>query len=682
MKSKLITSIVAIFFFLQLNATTFTVTNTNNSGAGSLRDAIQQAAITNGPHTINFNIPTTDPNYNSATGVWVITPQTTFSFILKNYVTIDGTSQTANQGDTNPFGPEIVLDGNNNTINYCFSVYNASNVVIKGFNIRRFMYGIQITGTTADYGTITGNYIGTNETATDTAGNYIGIEIIAGADYTTIGGTTAAERNIVSGNQHIGIRLLDVNYSEVKGNYVGVNRTGNAAVKNYDGVSLEGAVKFSTIGGTTSAERNIISGNEAYGLPVFGAGAEGNIITGNFIGTDVTGTIAIPNTYGVLFDDGSYENILGGNTAAERNIISGNSGYGVFIYNMGTHANEVRGNYIGTDVTGEQAIPNAIGIVVDGAAFDHIIDNNIISANLQQGIYINITGCDGTIITKNKIGLTAAGNALGNGSDGIRISQGPKYSVIGGSVSDANTIANNGGAGVYIMFANDDYHLISHNSFFNNTGLAVDLFPPGVNSNDAGDSDNGPNQEMNYPEIDSVRFSAGQTSVYGHLDTPNPQNCEVQIYKSSNDASGHGEGIQYLSSAIPNSSGIWSDTIAGLTVSDFITTLAIDANYNTSEFSIYGNSITFAAIYESYKKNNSSIYPNPGNDFIHLKLNSESVVMYVNIYNSVGDLIFTNNFFHSNSISINTTELPNGIYSVQIVTENNHTENIKWIKSN
>ena len=82
------------------------------------------------------------------------------------------------------------------------------------------------------------------------------------------------------------------------------------------------------------------------------------------------------------------------------------------------------------------------------------------------------------------------------------------------------------------------------------------------------------------------------------------------------------------------------------------------------------------------KKNNSSIYPNPGNDFIHLKLNSESVVMYVNIYNSVGDLIFTNNFFHSNSISINTTELPNGIYSVQIVTENNHTENIKWIKSN
>jgi hypothetical protein len=678
--SKLIITIFAVFCVSQLNATTFTVTNTNNSGAGSLRDAIQQAAITNGPHTINFNIPTTDPNYNSSTGVWVITPQSTFTFILKNYVTIDGTSQTANQGDTNPYGPEIVLDGNNNTINYCFSVYNASNVVIKGFNIRRFMYGIQITGTTADYGTITGNYIGTNETATDTAGNYIGIEIIAGADYTTIGGTMVTERNIVSGNQHIGIRLLDVNYCVVKGNYVGVNRTGTAAVKNYDGVSLEGAVKFSTIGGTTSAERNIISGNEAYGLPVFGAGAEGNNIKGNYIGTDVTGTFAIPNTYGVLFDDGSYENILGGNTAAERNIISGNSGYGVFIYNMGTHANEVRGNYIGTDVTGEQAIPNAIGIVIDGAAFDHIIDNNIISSNLQQGIYINITGCDGTVITKNKIGLTASGNALGNGSDGIRISQGPKYSVIGGSVSDANTIANNGGAGVYIMFANDDYHLISYNSFYNNSGLAVDLFPPGVNTNDAGDGDNGPNQELNYPEIDSVRFSAGQTRVYGYLDTPNPQNCEVQIYKSSNDASGHGEGMQYLSSAIPNSSGIWSDTISGLSVSDFITTLAIDANYNTSEFSIYGNSTTFAGIAESYRKSNSYVFPNPGNDFLTIKINRDSFPLSVNMFNSEGKLVKTKELLNLENILMETNDLPEGLYTLQIIY-NNNIEYLKWIKT-
>jgi Secretion system C-terminal sorting domain len=655
-----------IIITVETNATSFTVTNTNDSGSGSLRYALQMAAFTTGPHSIAFNIPTSDANYNSTTGIWLISPLSTYDYILKDNVTIDGTTQTTNQGNTNLNGPEIVLDGNNNTINYCFSVINASGTVIKGFNIRDFIYGIQVYGTSATNSVITGNYIGTNETATDTAGNYIGIEITAGANYATIGGNSIAERNIVSGNEHIGIRLLDVRFCTVTANYVGVDYTGASALGNYDGVSLEGAVKFCTIGGTTANERNIISGNVAYGLPVFGAGAEGNIIIGNYIGTDVSGTYAIPNTYGVLFDDGSYDNILGGSASGERNILSGNSAYGVFIYNMGTNSNIVKGNYIGTGVNGTTAIANAIGIVIDGAAYKHSIDSNIISGNLQQGIYINITGCDSTSIIKNKIGVDVNGNALGNGSDGIRISQGPKHSLIGGDPVDANIIANNGGCGIYIMFPNDDNHLISCNSIYNNTGLGIDLFPLGVNQNDAGDGDVGANEEMNYPEIDTVIFLSGssETIILGTLDTQNPETTSVQIYRAIPDNSGNGEGIEYLSTVIPNTSGNWADTLTGLISTDFLTTIAIDENNNTSEFSIARSTNAFASISDK-TEGKIHIYPNPSTGYFTIVGEGiESVEVLDITGKTICKIIVEDNY-----LNMDVSAFSKGIYLINIVTK-------------
>ena len=660
--------LISLSLCLASNATVITVTNTNNSGSGSLRIALQTAAYTAGPHTIEFNIPMSDPNYNSTSGVWVISPATTFDYIIKDNVTIDGTTQTANQGDTNPFGPEIVIDGNNNTINYCFSIINSKATVIKGFNIRGFMYGIQIFGPSSINSVITGNYIGTNETATDTIGNYIGIEIISGADYTTIGGNTLAKRNIVSGNQHIGIRLLDVKHCTVKGNYIGVDRTGTIALANYDGVSLEGATKTCTIGGTTAAERNIISGNVAYGLPIFGAGAEGNLIIGNYIGTDITGTVAIPNTYGVLFDDGSFNNILGGSTSAERNILSGNSGYGVFIYNMGTNSNVVRGNYIGTDKNGTAAIPNAVGIVIDGAAYKHIIDSNIISGNLQQGIYINITGCDSTSIIKNKIGVDIYGDPLGNGSDGIRISQGPKYSLIGGSPAEGNIIAHNGGNGVFIMSPNDKFHLISCNSIYKNAGLGIDLFPLGVNPNDPGDSDSGPNEKMNFPEIDTVIFinASSKTIISGTIDTQNLTTVSIQIYRAIPDLSGHGQGIEYLSTVSPDNSGNWSDTLTGLVVADFLTTLAIDQNNNTSEFSIARSMHAFAKVSTNNKIGNEIfIYPNPTHGEFVVNGNGIKNIEMLNVNGEIIKRVLPN----SNQTIVDISDQSKAIYFIRISTK-------------
>ncbi|PLX06667.1 MAG: hypothetical protein C0596_15225 [Marinilabiliales bacterium] len=660
--------IISLAICIPIFATDFVVTNTNDSGTGSLRYALQMAAFTNGPHSINFNIPTTDTNYDSETGVWTITPATTFDYIIKNDIIIDGTTQTTNQGNTNPNGPEIYLNGNSQAVNFCFSIINASEIEIKGFIISGFIYGIQMTGNSCINNSITGCYIGTNHNATQADGNYIGVEIITGADYNYVGGTNLDDRNIISGNEHIGIRLLDVEYCNVYNNYVGVDRTGTSAIPNYDGISLEGAAKYNNIGGAEENQGNLVSGNVAYGIPIFGAGAEGNIVAGNLIGTDISGTLAIPNTYGLLFDDGSYNNILGGDTEAERNILSGNSAYGVFIYNMGTNSNIVRGNLIGTDIEGTSAIPNAIGIVVDGAAFKHIIDNNIISGNLQQGIYINITGCDSTKIINNKIGVDKNNNPLGNASDCIRISQGPKYTLIGGSEETANTIAYNGGNGVYIMFDNDDNHLISHNAIYENEGLGIDLFPPGVNVNDDGDIDEGANQGMNFPEITELTYSwgLGQTNITGHLDTPDPELCEIQIFAAEPHESGHGQATEYITSVNPDASGNWFVTlpVEASSPEGFITTLAIDKDNNTSEFSITQSSTTVAEISNIKTDNSFRIYPNPASDILYVEANKNFVV---EIYNSSSQLLIKQTKGILQSIDI--SKLSEGIYFVKITND-------------
>ncbi len=631
MKQYLIISTLILSICLNINANTFTVTNTNDSGSGSLREAVDFAIFIAGTHTIEFNIPTTDPGYNATTGVWTIHPLTTYNYITSGNITIDGSTQTTNQGDTNPLGPEIELEGNDNAIDYAFSVINAPNIHIKNLCVIDFTIGIQFFGTSSTNCSVKGCYVGIDATSVDTLGNYIGIELVGGATGAIIGGTSSNDRNIVSGNEHIGIRIADASYNYVIGNYVGLDRTGMFAMGNYDGVSIEGAAVHNIVGGINPGERNVIAGNYAYGVPVFGSGCDYNEIIGNYIGVNVNGDVAVPNTYAILFDDGAAFNIVGGDTPEHRNILSGNSGYGVFIYNMGTRYNLVKGNYIGTDYTGTNAVPNANGIVVDGAPYSNIIDSNLISGNLQQGIIIHITNSDSTLITRNKIGTDITGTLpLGNGIDGVRIATGPQHTIIGGSPANANIIAFNTGNGVTIMNDNDDFNLISCNSIFSNGGLGIDLYLPGVNSNDSGDGDTGPNQEMNYPEIDSVVYQAGETIIYGTLDTQNPETCKIEIFIAQKDPGGFGEGKTYLSATIPNISGFWIDTITGIPEGLFLTTTAIDENNNTSEFSICASS--FYPVYcNQISENKIKIYPNPSNGQFTIEGKNISCIEVVDI---------------------------------------------------
>lgn len=633
--------IFTLFFgIFNLQSSNFVVTKTADSGTGTLRDAISNANISPGSHTITFNIPISDSGYDGVKGVWVIHPLSTMPYITNSNIIIDGTTQTNN----NPNGPDIVLDGNK-TIDFGFFLYNASNITITGFTIHRFIYGIQITGTASQNNIIKGNYIGVSYNAMDTMGNSIGIEILGGPHHNTIGGSTTADRNIVSGNNHIGIRVAQGNYNIIKGNYVGLNRTGNAALRNYDGISIEGASQYNYIGGTTIGERNYVSGNVAYGIPIFGAGCNFNVISGNYIGTDITGEIGIPNTYGVLFDDGASYNVLGGSSVNNRNIISGNSGYGVFIYNMGTQKDTVKNNYIGTNPSGTIAVPNGNGIVVDGPTYLHTIDNNVISGNRQQGIAIHITGSDSNIVIRNKIGTDYTGTLpIPNLFDGIRIGEGPRYNIIGMAPDKGNIIAFNGGNGITILNDNDWYNCISANAIFGNQGLGIDLFPGGVTLNDAGDADTGPNQLMNFPVITSLIFTAATNSIIlnGNIDHVLPLiGIKIEVFKSDHNSSGYGQGKEYLGFTYTDNLGNWTFNSAGIDAMDVITTTATDVTGNTSEFSMNRSVTNYGIDNLSEKDNNIDIYPNPTKQNINITyiLKSNSKISF-SIYTTTGIEIY------------------------------------------
>jgi parallel beta-helix repeat protein len=656
-----------ILFCLLINiasATNYIVTNTNDAGTGSLREQITYANAFPGTHSISFNIPTSDINYNAFQGVWTIHILSTLPYITKANLNIDGATQTTNQGNTNVDGPEIVIDGNN-IIDYGFFIYNVAGVTINSFVISNFLYGIEVTGSNAQNIVIKGNYVGVNYNATDSASNYIGIEIIGNPHNNTVGGSTAAERNIVSGNAHIGIRVVNSNYNTITGNYVGTNRTATASLGNYDGISIEGTAKFNIIGGITLGERNIVSGNVAYGIPVFGAGCDKNKILGNYIGTDITGSYAIPNTYGILFDDGAKYNIIGGRLNGAGNLISGNSGYGIFLYNNMTNSDTTIGNIIGANANGTFAIPNANGIVIDGIPKYQYIDSNLISGNLQHGIVIHATGTDYNTIIRNKIGTTLSGTtALPNGIDGIRISEGPQHNIIGGDQGKGNIIAFNGGVGVSVMTTSDDYNKISANSIFGNAGLGIELYPIGPNVNDAGDADSGPNQEMNYPMINFAEYNPYNiiTTVNGNISTIASNFVKIEFFISDNDASNYGEGKTYLGYTIPDVAGNFTASLYGITSTDKITATAIDSSGNSSEFSANYQVSLFAGINNLSDNPEIKIFPNPAKNLITISGIENSEIRILNIQ---GQLLKTIPL--SKSIeNIDLSKFVNGIYIVQI----------------
>ena len=480
------------------------VTNTKDSGTGSLRTAIyyafdlspssSPAPVSPTPTTITFQIPNTDPNFSG--GVFTIKPSSLLTS-PGDGTTIDATTQTGFTGNTNANGPDVVaLDGSTQA-QYEFSsgfnpaiILRQANCAIKGFIIHSYdAQGIQITNGSVDGSISSGNlvsgcYIGTDAAGSTGIGNGSGspaIEIFGGANHNTIGGTTAAARNVISGSTGDGVSIHDsgTNNNLIEGNYIGVNAAGSGALSNaFAGVWIHGGVQNNTIGGTTANARNVISGNKERGVLIVDSGTNGNLVQGNYIGLNAAGTSAIGNGFtnpgsdvfspGVDIFNGAQNNVIGGTVAGAGNVISGNAAGGITVSQANTNGNIIQGNFIGTNLAGTSAIGNGsadpannfiyAGVTIFGGAQSTTIGGtapgagNLISGNAAQGLFLGGSGTTLNTAQGNRIGLDAAGTGgIANGSSGVGIFSGASGNEIGGGTEGArNIISGNSSDGVTI----------------------------------------------------------------------------------------------------------------------------------------------------------------------------------------------------------------------------------------
>lgn len=237
-----------------------------------------------------------------------------------------------------------------------------------------------------------------------------------------IGGAKEAEGNILSSNQNVGIQI-DGSANVVQGNYIGTDPTGTEARPNgMEGIWISTNATDNLIGGSSPGESNVISGNELFGVGISGAGATGNVVKGNLIGVDASGEKALPNLYGIVLSIGTRGNTIGGTSPGEANVISGNQSGGGLVRGPGTSNNLIVGNYIGTDATGQKDLGNGTGIwLLDGA-----VGNVIGGPEAGEGNVIAHSGIDGVLVEGTTTeGNTIRGNSIhSNGRGAIFLQEG------------------------------------------------------------------------------------------------------------------------------------------------------------------------------------------------------------------------------------------------------------------
>ncbi len=530
--------IVTLLLGCQLTAraaTTFVVTNTNDNGPGSLRQAILDANANPGSDLINFNI---------GSGLKTITLASALPAI-SDPVVIDGTTQPGFSGT-----PLIEINGTSTGFNVVLPI-SAGNTTIRSLILNHFQNGgILISDAGGNH--IEGCYIGTDATgSTGTNSRGGGIAIISSSN-NVIGGTTANARNVIGSlDGGISISGFGGNGNQILGNYIGLNAAGNAALPVFQGIFV--GTSNNIVGGTTAGARNVLGAGDHGGIVIQPGGffaTSGNVIQGNYVGTDATGNVALGYiSHGIVIFNSSNNNLIGGAAPGAGNVISGN-GFGFRIEGFSAGAdgpptgNIVQGNLIGVGADGSTPVPNR----VQGVRLSHALNTTVGGAAPSAGNVIAFNG------PTEEIGV-----------NGIEL------------IGDADTTNNS----------------IRGNSIYSNGRLGIDLNPSGVTPNDAGDVDAGPNNRQNFPLITSVVSTAGQTTIAGTLNSTPNTTFILDFYANAVcDSSANGEGAKpFALNPAPvttdaNGNGSFNVIVpASLPTGRVLTATATDPSGNTSEFS-------------------------------------------------------------------------------------------------
>jgi CSLREA domain-containing protein len=535
----------------------------------SLRQAITATNQAAGADTINFNLPVFKPLFCGILCVPVFTtnPIQLSSLLpsISGQVTIDGTSQPRYAGN-----PMVEVRGTG-TGNGLHLTANANNSVIRAIAVTSFETGIKLVSSS---NLVAGSRIGVDMNGA-ARGNVRGI--LVEGDSNRIGDGTSSGRNVISGNSGTGVGICKScndpttpgsgSNNTVAGNFIGTNVSGTSALGNQDGIVIRGlgfntsfgvyepGVSGNIIGGGSAGDRNVISGNRNSGLEI--SLAQFNIAGGNFLGLNAAGTAAVPNQgAGVLLNDAPSTTLgsavrtlpcfVNGQvtscrfTISTSNLISGNTGDGVRIfYTTHTHDVAVLGNTIGTNLT--------------------------TAANLGNGGHgVNVSG-----------GIGFKNNHVGDSEP------------IAGSPPNDNVIAFNHGAGVHVTTSSQVRgQSVRFNRIFANTALGIDLTPDGASANGT--------TITNFPALTTVTSNSSSTTVQGTLSSVGDTTFTLDFYSSPGcDGSGFGEADRFLgttsvfmphnSPPVPAQFSATFDT--PLPVGSVVTATATAPDGTTSEFS-------------------------------------------------------------------------------------------------
>jgi titin len=345
------------------------------------------------------------------------------------------------------FGVQFQNAANHNTI---------SGSVISGQNGN----GVVITGTGTSNNTVQGSYIGTDPTGASAVPNTNGVYIESGATNNTIGGTTAATRDVISGNSSDGVDIMGhgTTGNVVEGDYIGVTANGSSALANaLNGVSVFGTAADNTIGGSATGSGNVLSGNYA-GVNISDPGTIGNLVEGDLVGTDFNGAHAVPSYIGVFIQNDAASNTIGGTAASTRDVVSGNSLDGVHIVGCAA-LNVVEGDYIGVSASGAAGLGDGSnGVAIFGGATLNTIggtvsgSGNVISANARDGVYISDVGTSDNVVEGDDIGTDSGGTHALPNYNGVYVQYYATNNIIGGTVGAArDVISGNTYAGVQLV---------------------------------------------------------------------------------------------------------------------------------------------------------------------------------------------------------------------------------------